>query len=258
MVAEHAGRFPTDPEAVARLPGIGRYTAGAILSIAFDQRRPILEANTIRVFSRLLAYDGQTTSAAGQKLLWAAAETVLPSGEVGLFNQALMELGSAVCRGRAPLCEECPAGSLCEARRQGVQNEIPRAKPRPQFEDVSEAAVLVRHRGRVLVIQWPEGRRWAGLWDFPRVVIKGGKPAEVRRELVENVQQMTGVTIALGEHRKTIRHGVTRFRITLDCYDAKYVSQHGGGEGLAQKWTRLAELEHLPLSSTGRKLVELV
>ena len=78
IVADHDGRFPTDPQSVERLPGIGRYTAGAILSIAFDQRRPILEANTVRVFSRLLAYDGQTTSSAGQKLLWAAAEAVLP------------------------------------------------------------------------------------------------------------------------------------------------------------------------------------
>ena len=111
VVAEHGGRFPTDSEDVRRLPGIGRYTAGAILSIAFDQRRPILEANTIRVFSRLLAYDGQTTSAAGQKLLWAAAKAVLPKRDVGLFNQALMELGSEVCRGRAPLCDECPAAS---------------------------------------------------------------------------------------------------------------------------------------------------
>jgi A/G-specific adenine glycosylase len=254
VIAEHAGRFPTDREAVASLPGIGRYTAGAILSIAFDQRRPILEANTIRVFSRLLAYDGQTISAAGQKLLWAAAEAVLPKRDVGLFNQALMELGSEVCRGRAPLCEECPVAGLCESRRLGLQNKIPRPKPRPKFEDVNEAAVLVRRRGRVLVIQWPEGRRWAGLWDFPRFAIQGNKTAEIRRELVENMQRMTGVTISLGEHRKTIRHGVTRFRITLDCYDAEYVSHNGGGEGFAQKWSRLAELEHLPLSSTGRKL----
>lgn len=98
IVAVHDGRFPCDPQAVQRLPGIGRYTAGAILSIAFDQRQPILEANTVRVFSRLLAYDGQTTSSAGQKLLWAAAEAVLPAREVGRFNQALMELGSEVCR----------------------------------------------------------------------------------------------------------------------------------------------------------------
>lgn len=258
IVAEHDGRFPTDPATVARLPGIGRYTAGAVLSIAFDQRRPILEANTIRVFSRLLAYDGQTTSAAGQKLLWAAAEAVLPRRGAGRFNQALMELGSEVCRNRVPLCGDCPVAKSCEARRLGRQNEIPHPKPRPQFEDVSEAAVLVRRRGRLLVMQWPEGRRWAGLWDFPRFAIQGGKPADVLRELADNVLRMTGITIAPGVRLNTIRHGVTRFRITLDCYEARYVSHNGGGEGFAQKWVRPAELEQLPLSSTGRKLAELV
>ena len=113
IVADHDGRFPTDPQSVQRLPGIGRYTAGAILSIAFDQRQPILEANTVRVFSRLLAYDGQTTSSAGQKLLWAAAEAVLPARDVGRFNQALMELGSEVCRGTFAGLRSLPgSGSL--------------------------------------------------------------------------------------------------------------------------------------------------
>ena len=163
IVANHDGRFPADPQSVEQLPGIGRYTAGAILSISFDQRRPILEANTVRLFSRLLAYDSQTTSAAGQKLLWAAAEAVLPVHDVGRFNQALMELGSRICRSRAPACDLCPAAGLCHAQQRGMQNEIPRPKPRTQFEEVAEAAVLVRRRGRVLVIQWPEGRRWAGL-----------------------------------------------------------------------------------------------
>jgi A/G-specific adenine glycosylase len=259
IVADHEGRFPCDPQSVQRLPGIGRYTAGAILSMAFDQRRPILEANTVRVFSRLLAYSGQTTSAAGQKLLWAVAEAVLPARDVGRFNQALMELGSEVCRGRAPACEVCPAAGLCYAQLHGLQHEIPRPKPRPQFEEVAEAAVLVRRRGRVLLIQWPEGRRWAGLWDFPRFVVHSEKEAEIQRELVANVRRLTGVTISPGEHRKTLRHGVTRFRITLDCYDAEYVSHNGGGtENLVQKWLRPAELEHYPLSSTGRKLARLV
>ncbi|MGO9107747.1 MAG: A/G-specific adenine glycosylase [Thermoguttaceae bacterium] len=259
IVADHDGRFPTDPQSVERLPGIGRYTAGAILSIAFDQRRPILEANTVRVFSRLLAYDGQTTSAAGQKLLWAAAEAVLPSRDVGRFNQALMELGSEICRGRTPACDLCPAAGLCRAQQRGLQNEIPRPKPRPQVEEVSEAAVLVNRRGRVLVIQWPEGRRWAGLWDFPRFAVQEKTEAEIHRELVDNVLRLTGVTISPGEHRKTLRHGVTRFRITLDCYAAEYVSHNGGGEeNLAQRWVRPNELEHYPLSSTGRKLAALV
>jgi A/G-specific adenine glycosylase len=257
IVAAHRGTFPTDPEAVLGLPGIGRYTAGAILSIAFDQRRPILEANTVRLFSRLLAYDGQPSSAAGQKLLWAAAEAVLPARDVGRFNQALMELGGQVCRPRAPLCQDCPAAGLCKAQLGGLQEEIPRAKLPPRIEEVAEAAVLVRRRGRVLLIQWPEGRRWAGLWDFPRFALQATQPAKVHRELIDNVQRLTGVTISPGEHRQTLRHGVTRFRITLACYEGNYVSHHGGGEKIVQKWVRPAELAHYPLSSTGRKLAAL-
>src|SRR5208282_4461785 len=116
IVAEHGGRFPCDPQAVERLPGIGRYTAGAILSIAFEQRRPILEANTVRVFSRLLAYHGETASSTGQKLLWAAAEAVLPARGFGRFNQALMELGSEICRVHGPACDVCPAAGLCHTQ----------------------------------------------------------------------------------------------------------------------------------------------
>ena len=257
-MAEYNGRFPIDLAAVQQLPGIGRYTAGAILSIAFDQRQPILEANTLRVFSRLLAYDGETSSSAGQKLLWAAAEAVLPVRDCGRFNQALMELGSEVCR-RTPDCRACPVAELCLARRGGLEKAIPRPKPRPKFEAVTEAAVIVRRRGRVLLIQWPQGRRWAGLWDFPRFSIKGNTEAEIHRQLVENVRRLTGAAISPGEHLKTLHHGVTRFRIRLDCYDAEYVSHNGGGEeDLAQKWVRPADLEHLPLSSSGRKLAGLV
>jgi len=259
VIADHDGRFPTDFQSVQRLPGIGRYTAGAILSIALDQRQPILEANTVRVFSRLLAYDGQTTSSAGQKLLWAVAEAVLPARDVGRFNQALMELGSEVCRGTSPACDLCPAAGLCRAQLRGLQSEIPRPKPRIQFESVSEAAVLVRRRGRVLLIQWPEGRRWAGLWDFPRFALQVEKTDEIPRAIVDNVRRLTGVIVALGEHRKTLRHGVTRFRITLDCYEADYLTEGGGGaENLPKKWVRPADLEHYPLSSTGRKLAGLV
>jgi A/G-specific adenine glycosylase len=257
IVRDHAGQFPRDPETVVRLPGIGRYTAGAILSIAFDQRLPILEANTLRLLSRLLAYTGDPASGVGQKLLWAMAETLLPQRHPGRLNQALMELGSEVCRPRAPECEACPVAVLCRARAQGVQQQIPPPKIKPRFEEVREAAALVRRGKRVLVIQWPEGRRWAGLWDFPRFPIHRTRPAEIHRELVENVRELTGVTIRPGERVKTLRHGVTRFRITLDCYEAQYVSD-GRKTALPRKWLRAEELEQYPLSTTGRKLARFI
>jgi A/G-specific adenine glycosylase len=258
IAAEHGGRFPQDPQVLGRLPGIGRYTAGAILSIAFDQRRPILEANTVRLFSRLVAYAGDPASAAGRRLLWAMAEAVLPPRQPGRFNQALMELGSEVCQGRTPRCDACPVKMLCRARAQGVQEQLPRPKPKRAKEEVHEAAALVRRGGRVLVVQWPEGRRWAGLWDFPRFAVQGEHPLEIHRELVESVRQLTGIVIRPGAHLKTIRHGVTRFHITLDCYEAEYVSDaKGQPASLPVKWLWPKQLEGYPLSSTGRKLAGL-
>ena len=166
IVADHAGVFPRDPEIVRRLPGIGRYTAGAILSIAFGAREPILEANTLRLLSRLLAFDGDPRSTQGQRVLWAMAEAVLPRRGSGRMNQALMELGSEVCTPARRGASVARVAVLCRANQQGRQLEIPRPKPKRAIEAVREAAVLVRRRGRVLLLRWPEGRRFAGFGIF--------------------------------------------------------------------------------------------
>jgi len=259
ILADHAGRFPRDAATLRRLPGIGRYTAGAILSIAFDAREPILEANTTRLFSRLLAYRGEPASVSGGRLLWAMAEAVLPQARSGPFNQALMELGSTVCVPRAPRCEACPVAMLCQARAKGLQNEIPMAKPKRAMEDRHEAAVLVRRRGRVLLVRRADGERWAGLWDFPRFEVRTAEPDALREEIAESVVRLTGVAIRVGRHRTTIRHGVTRFRIRLDCYDADYVSgPRAGGSAPEMRWLRPAELAAYPLSTTGRQLSRLL
>ncbi len=258
LVAEHGGRFPRDPRIVRHLPGIGRYTAGAILSIAFDAREPILEANTTRLWARLLAYCGDPTSAAGSRILWAAAEAVLPREGSGTLNQALMELGSTVCVPKAPRCDACSLAVLCRARAAGLQAEIPVAKPKRPAEARREAAVLVHRRGRLLLIRQPDGQRWAGLWDFPRFEIHAHTLAEIHRELAEGVSRLTGIAIRLREHRTTLRHGVTRFRITLLCYDAEYVAGPARRrDAPTMRWLRPAELTAYPLSTTGRKLLNI-
>jgi A/G-specific adenine glycosylase len=259
ILDRHGGTFPRDMQSVLRLPGIGRYTAGAVLSIAFDAREPILEANTTRLFSRLLAFRGNPASKAGQELLWATAGVLLPRREVGTFNQALMELGSVVCRARTPRCKACPVAPLCRAALQHVQAEIPPPKTTRPAEPRHEAAVIVHHRGRVLLLRRPEGERWAGLWDFPRFEVHSTKPAALRRELIDNVRRQCGIVIEPGEHRTTLKHGVTRFHITLDCHDAKYVSGlDGKADPSAVQWLRPAELADYPLSSTGRQLSRLL
>ena len=259
IVAEHGGMIPREFEAIRSLPGIGRYTAGAIASIAFDTRSPILEANTVRLYSRLLAYRGEATSLRGQELLWRFVEAILPARGAGDMNQALMELGSLVCTPREPKCEVCPARSLCPTFKAGLHDEIPLAKRKVRFEAVREAAVVVRRGNKVLLRQRPQGERWAGLWDFARFPLIAQRGAELATELRQKTLEQTGVRVEVGEQLTILKHGVTRFRITLYCYEAKHVSgkakQH---DGATLTWTTPDKLGDYPLSVTGRKLARLL
>jgi A/G-specific adenine glycosylase len=259
LTEQYGGEFPRNSDALRGLPGIGRYTAGAVLSIAFDLPEPILEANTIRLFSRVLAQRSDPAAPAAQRRLWAMAEAVLPQRDAGRFNQSLMELGSEVCLARTPRCDACPIAALCRANIQGVQAEIPPPKSRRPALAVREAAVVVRRRGRVLLLRHPDGVRWAGLWDFPRFPVHSGTPADLHRELAENVRRLTGVVVVAGEHLETLKHSVTRFRITLDCYEAAYVSSASPtSPPPTTRWVRPAELPDYALNTTGRKLARLL
>lgn len=260
IVTDYDGQFPRTADEVQALPGIGRYTVGAILSIAFDAREPILEANTRRLLTRLLAYPGDPHRGEGEQLLWQFAEQLLPRRGVGELNQALMELGSLICSPKEPDCEACPARECCPTAARGLQAEIPPPKRPPQWESIREAAIVVRRRGRLLLRQCQEGERWSGLWDFPRVPLKARRKDKVRDEIETQVAELTGAEIELGPHLTTIKHGVTRFRITLECYEATHLSgpaTRGAGRATL-KWLRPSDLEDYPLSTTGRRLSRLV
>jgi A/G-specific adenine glycosylase len=258
IVREHGGRFPADRTQVLALPGIGRYTAGAILSIAFDQSEPILEANTFRLLSRLIAFRGDPQSPAGRQVLWQLAEELVPARGAGTFNQALMELGGQVCTPRAPRCHECPLRSLCQAQQAGLQETTGRAAVKPPSTAVREAAVVVRRAQRVLLVERGEGGRWAGLWDFPRFPLSG-KPANLADEARQALDDRFGLEVAPLEPLVTLKHSVTRFRITLHCYQARHLGGKPVGGGIAaSRWVRPAELADFPLSVTGRKLARLL
>ncbi|QDU58506.1 A/G-specific adenine glycosylase [Aeoliella mucimassa] len=256
---ELEGKFPETVEELMQLPGIGRYTAGAIVSIAYDKPAPILEANTLRLLGRLVALREDPTKSAGQKLLWGVAGELLPGSEVSRFNQALMELGSLVCTPREPKCSECPAESLCQARQLGVLEELLPTTKKTTYTDLREAALVVRRGEKVLLRQCGEGERWAGLWDFPRYAVESEGPLWATKELEEKLTAQTGVEANVGPLIKTIKHGVTRYRITLDCYDAA----HRGGRlkstrATPTEWVALAKLGDYPLSTTGRKIAKIV
>ncbi len=259
VVEIHGSEFPATFDEVLALPGIGRYTAGAILSIGADQRLPILEANSIRVLCRLAAFDGDPASTEGQRFLWQMAEAILPAKQCGQFNQALMELGSLICTPREPKCDQCPVIELCQAKQQKKVEQIPRPARKMKFEEVTAAAVVIVRQEKVLLRRCLPGERWAGLWDFPRFdrELHAGEltaaeawPAE---RLIDLIRERVGLRTRCVQPLKTIRHGVTRFKITLHGFQAKYLGGKAkAGEELA--WVQADELETYPLSTTGRKL----
>lgn len=260
VVAEHAGCFPTEFDDVLALPGVGRYTAGAILSIARDQRHPIVEANTIRLYSRLLALRDDVSSSQSQATFWRFAAELLPRTRCGDFNQALMELGAEICKPRSPRCEQCPVRTQCPTREQNAQDEIPAPKKKPKFEDRREAAVVIRRGSLVLLRVCGGDERWAGLSDFPRFEIpdtKGALAAAVR----DGVRRLTGLQVEPGPELLTLKHGVTRFRITLQCFAADWIECLENKAALEDpqrrlRWVDLADLPTAPLNTTGRKLAD--
>lgn len=253
----HGGTFPNSPDGLEGLPGMGQYTRNAVLSQAFGLRLPVVEANSQRVLSRLFGREAPPTEGPARRWLWRAAGEMMPAARAGDFNQAMMELGALVCTPAAPRCGECPLSTRCEAFRQGRQGEIPARPVRRAPTPVSEAAVVVRRGDKVLIVQRPAtASRWAGLWEFPR----GERlPEESAESAARRLALESGVQAEAGEPLTTIRHGVTRFAITLACVEADYRSgEFRPGNYSAGLWLPPEELASLPVSSPQRKLAKLV
>jgi A/G-specific adenine glycosylase len=256
IVDEQGGQLPDTAAGWQALPGVGRYTAHAILSIASNQSLPILEGNTIRLYSRLLGSLRDVALPATQKLLWEFAGAIVPQKHAGTFNQALMDLGSLVCRVKEPDCGRCPVAEFCHARRLGRQARIPVKSRSALPEAVREAALLVQRRGRFLMVQRGPGEWWEGLWDFPRVRLSGAQsrnseqhPAVLEKWLFENTGLKGTVTDAVFE----IRHVVTRYNIRLASFEVRDpVGKLARGSGHC--WRTAGQIADLPLSVTGRKL----
>jgi A/G-specific adenine glycosylase len=284
VASRRRGRFPEDVDSLRELPGIGRYTAGAIASFAFDRPAPIVEANTRRLYCRLLGFRGDPRSAEGQRLLWNFAEYVVPDRSPGEFNQALMELGATVCTPEEPACVRCPVRRWCAACAAGSQRVIPRAAARPAVTEVAEAAIAIQRDGKYLLLKREPGERWAGLWDFLRLRLDApGASSAIRRgeknqragarkvtnhsriaaqtssrALTRAIVGATGICVDGCDLLAQLNHTVTRFRITLSCYVARWRSGEIDPSARESRWVALDEFGEYPLSTTGRKLARML
>jgi A/G-specific adenine glycosylase len=261
VVTQQNGRLPDTFEELLALPGVGRYIAGAVASIAFGRDVVAVDGNARRVLSRVFGIREDVTRAAVQRGLEALAMDLLPQGQAGAFNEALMELGATICLSRTPRCDGCPLCHLCRAYAQGRPEAFPVRRPRKRVPhyDVA-AAVTIGANGCVLVAQRRADDMLGGLWEFP-----GGKrePGETLHEcLIREMREELGVEVEVlegGSPLIVIKHAYTHFRITLHAFRCQLVSGEPRCLDCAEfRWVDVTELDALPMSVVDRKVAQIL
>ena len=249
------GEFPQSVDGLLLLPGIGRYTAGAIASIAFGQAAPLLDGNVIRVFARLTDLEADVTLPAVKESLWKLADEWLDRTRPGDYNQALMELGRVVCKPRSPLCVSCPVSQHCKAFSKGTQNQRPvkKRKAATPHYDVT-AGMVWNEAGQVLIAQRPLEGLLGGLWEFPGGKQESGETlAEcLRRELQEEL----AIEVEVGELFTVVQHAFTHFKITLHAFTCRHIT--GQPQAIRVRdwaWITPAELSRYSFGKADREVI---
>jgi A/G-specific adenine glycosylase len=249
-VAErHGGRFPRTLEAALAVPGVGLYTASAVLSIAYGVPLPVVDGNVRRVLARLLALRGPEYRKDGP--YYNRAEELLDRERPGDWNQALMELGATVCSPRDPGCRACPLRARCRAHALGITAELPEGRARRAPVAVRVAAALVEREGRVLLVRRPEGRLLGRMWEVPQTSLESRGLPDLARELEER----HGLRVVPGGLAVRARHAITFRRITLEGYRAR-LKRPVPSDPERFLWARPDEVAALPVASSTRKLLK--
>jgi A/G-specific adenine glycosylase len=247
------GQVPDSVDLLLKLPGIGRYTAGAIASIAFNRDEPALDGNIRRVLARLYVMRLPARSPAGESRLWQLARQSLPPGQAGDFNQALMDLGSSLCTPQKPACLVCPLNELCQGRAEGLQEELPLLeKPAPIPHHIVTAAVIQR-AGSVMIARRPSRGLLGGLWEFP-----GGKlePGETLIEgLKREIREELGAEIEIGQAYGIYNHAFTHFKITLHAFLCTLTEGEPQAlEASELTWVEAPLLKNYPMGKVDRQI----
>jgi A/G-specific adenine glycosylase len=248
MVAkEHAGALPRDLVLLRKLPGIGRYTAGAIASIAFGLDEPTLDGNIRRVLARLFDVSQPTDSAEGGKILWNLAIEHLPKGSAGDYNQALMDLGATICLPKNPRCSICPLMNLCLGCKNGVQKYRPVLKQRKKIPHYIHASAVVVKNGRALLAKRPSQGLLGGMWEFPNGRVK----ADPARSLVKVLQTEYQLKVKKKDALGYVDHAYTHFRVSVHAFRCEFLSKSSSRK---LKWVRLGELVNYPMGKVDRQI----
>jgi A/G-specific adenine glycosylase len=255
IVEKFDGRIPDNWEEIKTLPGIGLYTAGAILSIAYGKPLPAVDGNVRRILCRLFAIRKPVDDTREQKQLQKIAASLIPAKHPGDFNQALMDLGATICKAKNPDCSRCPIANLCQARLHDLQNVLPITRKAPAIPRRLAAAAVIRNsKGMLLVVQRPTSGLLASLWKLPGGFIKSGEDTE--NSLMRSVKEELGISIRPGKHLASVNHTFTHFRITLQAYECRLLMGTPKPIGCQNwRWASLTDFQKLPLSKIDRMIM---
>ena len=255
MVTEYGGEVPGDFDSVRELPGIGRYTAGAIMSVAFNADYPAPDANAGRILARVFDIAHPSGSKEFAETVWRVASNILPPGRARDFNQALMDLGSIVCLSSEPSCAKCPLSCCCAAFRKGLIADRPVKAHRKTTAQIVRAAAILVSEGRVLIRKRPETGLMPNLWELPGGEVPEGKSPEqaLRHIWLDEL----GIRLGPMESLCVIKHSHTSFRVTLYAF---WCGGPNPAPGLADnaaqlRWAPMNELEKLAFPAAHRRII---
>ncbi len=258
IVADHAGELPRSAAALRELKGIGRYTAGAVASIAFDHCEPLVDGNVMRVFARLFGLREQIARPEVVEHAWRIAAALVEGSRPGDLNQALMELGAIVCTPKSPLCLSCTLRPRCDAAQAGDADTLPIKAKKARARKVRAAAAWIERRGRILAVRRPESGLLGGMWELPSAELTRG--ARVEDALPAALAAHLGLECEANEQLGEIEHLFTHRRLRLAIYR---VTARAGrvrrGEAYAEhRWLSPDALAHLPHGGPTRKVLALL
>jgi A/G-specific adenine glycosylase len=254
IVSNHFhAEIPDQLKDLLTLPGIGRYTAGAILSIAFNKPAPILDGNVRRVLSRLFAISADPKENKTEQFLWHLSESLVPKGYASSFNQGLMDLGAMICTPKEPQCPKCPFRDLCKGRASGEPERYPSKRLKRAIPHRESFSAVIKKDGKVLLNQRPPVGLLGGLWEFPNWKIEEEKRMGPKLRLRNYIRKEIGINVKVKESIGAFQQTFSHFKLTLQVFHCQHLNGKGKG-----RWFPVKNLPLLPMSRLHRKIADTI